>query len=327
MCFPRELEPRLVREVAARADAGGVDELWVIEDCFYTAGISLAATALAVTERLQVGLGILPAVGRNSAIVAMELATLAGLAPGRVIGGLGHGVQSWMAQIGARQPSPVTALEEVLTAVRRLLAGETVTTAGRFVTLDDVTLDRPPHPPPPVLAGVRGPVSLAMAGRCADGLVLAEMTGPTAVREAIASAAARHRFEVVVYSAMSIDDDRRAARRAVAGWIVELVEAGAPPGLRANAFYDELAGLVGRRGVDAVDDFPDDWWPHLGAIGTPDDVAAHLEALADAGATTIACFLPPTVDAAMTQLDRLITSVVAPRSADTRPNGVSERSE
>ena len=208
----------------------------------------------------------------------MELATLAGLAPGRVVGGVGHGVQSWMAQIGARQPSPVTALEEVLTAVRRLLAGETVTTAGRFVILDDVTLDRPPDPPPPVLAGVRGPVSLAMAGRCADGLVLAEMTGPTAVREAIASAAARRPFEVVVYTAMSIDDDRRAARRAVAGWIVELVEAAAPPGLRANAFYDDLADLVGRRGVDAVDDFPDDWWPHLGAIGTPDDVAAHLDA-------------------------------------------------
>ena len=197
----------------------------MIEDCFFTAGISLAATALAVTERLRVGLGILPAVGRNPAILAMELATLAGLAPGRVVGGLGHGVQSWMAQIGARQPSPVTALEEVLTAVRQLLAGETVTTAGRFVTLDDVTLDRPPHPPPPVLAGVRGPVSLAMAGRCADGLVLAEMTGPTAVREAIATAAPRRPFDVVVYSALSIDDDRRVARRGVAGWIVELVEA------------------------------------------------------------------------------------------------------
>ena len=310
VCFHRELDPRLIRHVAARADAGGVDELWLIEDCFYTAGISLAATALAVTERLHVGLGILPAVGRNPAILAMELATLAGLGPGRVVGGLGHGVQSWMAQIGARQPSPVTALEEVLTAVRRLLAGETVTTAGRFVTLDDVTLDRPPHPPPPVLAGVRGPVSLAMAGRCADGLVLAEMTGPTAVREAIASAAARRPFEVVVYTAMSIDDDRRAARRAVAGWIVELVEASSP-GLRANAFYDDLAGLVGRRGVDAVDDFPDDWWLQLGAIGTPDDVAAHLDVLADAGATTVACFLPPAPDAAMTQLDRFITSVVA----------------
>ena len=56
--------------------------------------------ALAVTERLAVGIGILPAVARNPAITAMELATLAGLAPGRVVAGIGHGVQEWMAQVG-----------------------------------------------------------------------------------------------------------------------------------------------------------------------------------------------------------------------------------
>ena len=99
----------------------------------------------------------MPAVARNPAIAAMELATLAGLAPGRVIGGIGHGVQEWMAQIGARQTSPVTALDEVITALRALLRGETVTTAGSFVQLDHVALERPPDPVPPVLAGVRRP--------------------------------------------------------------------------------------------------------------------------------------------------------------------------
>ena len=308
VCFPREMDPRLIRDVAVRADAGGIDELWVIEDCFFTAGISLAATALAVTERLGVGLGILPAVARNPAITAMELATLAGLAPGRVVGGIGHGVQEWMGQIGARQPSPVTALEEVLTAVRRLLAGETVTTHGRFVHLDDVTLDRSPDPVPPVLAGVHGPVSLAAAGRCADGVVLAGMSGPVAVRDALATAAPAGRFDVVTYSAVSIDRDRREARRAMGGFIVELVEQGGPPGLRANPFYDDLAALVAARGDAAVDAFPDDWWIHLGAVGTPDDVAAHLEALGAAGATTVACFLPPEPAAALAQLDLLLSS-------------------
>ena len=308
--------------MALAADAGGVDQLWVIEDCFYTAGVSLAATALAVTERLTVGIGIMPAVARNPAITAMELATLAGLAPGRVIGGIGHGVQTWMAQIGARQPSPVTALEEVITAVRALLHGETVTTHGRFVHLDGVVLEQPPQPAPPVLAGVRGPVSLAAAGRCADGLVLAEMSGPAAVREAIAAAAPPGRFDVVTYSAMSIGDDRQAARRAVAGWFVELVAQGAPPGMRSNPFHEEMAQLIEDRGEDAVDAFPDDWWVHLGAIGTPDDVTAHLDALGAAGATTVACFLPPDPDAAMEQLDRLVTTVIAGR----RPPPANARS-
>ena len=82
MGFDRTVPPPFVLEVARRLEDGGADQLWVIEDCFYTAGVSLAASALAVTERLQVGTGILPAVARNAAITAMEVATLCGLAPG-----------------------------------------------------------------------------------------------------------------------------------------------------------------------------------------------------------------------------------------------------
>jgi len=120
MCFDRTFPAGLVTEMARRLDAGGADQLWVIEDCFYTAGVSLAAAALTVTERLQVGLGILPAVARNAAVTAMEIATLCSLAPGRVLPGIGHGVQPWMAAMGALTPSPLTTLEEVIVAVTRL---------------------------------------------------------------------------------------------------------------------------------------------------------------------------------------------------------------
>src|SRR5690606_7436947 len=89
MCFDRTFPPALVLDVARRLDRSGAHPLWVIEDCFFTAGVSLAAAALAVTERLRVGLGILPAVARNPAITAMEIATLDGLGPGRVLPGIG----------------------------------------------------------------------------------------------------------------------------------------------------------------------------------------------------------------------------------------------
>ena len=111
MCFQRTYPPSLVTEMARRLDEGGADQLWLIEDCFYTGGVSLAAAALAVTDRLQVGLGILPAVARNAAVTAMEIATLCGLGPGRVLPGIGHGVQEWMEQMGARTPSPLTTLD------------------------------------------------------------------------------------------------------------------------------------------------------------------------------------------------------------------------
>jgi alkanesulfonate monooxygenase SsuD/methylene tetrahydromethanopterin reductase-like flavin-dependent oxidoreductase (luciferase family) len=82
-----------------------------------------------------VGIGILPAVARNPAVTAMEIATLCGLAPGRVLPGIGHGVQAWMQQMGVRPTSPLATLEEVLVAVRRLLDGDRVTMHGRLRAL------------------------------------------------------------------------------------------------------------------------------------------------------------------------------------------------
>jgi 5,10-methylenetetrahydromethanopterin reductase len=310
VCFPRELEPGLAVEFAERLEAGGVDELWLIEDCFFTAGITLAATALAHSEQLTVGLGILPAVTRNAAITAMELATLARLAPGRIVGGLGHGMRAWMEQIDARPASPVTALTEVITAVRRLLAGEVVTMAGDTVALHEVRLDTAPSPPPPVLAGVRRPKSLAAAGRHADGIILTELTGPTAVRDSVATAAPTGPFKVVVYTAVSIDTDRVAARRAIAPFIAENVAHGLNFGLNSAPFFDDLVVLLDGDGVDGLAAAPDEWWIELGAIGTPDDVAAHVQALADAGATTVAFFPPPVADAALAQVDKIVGDVV-----------------
>lgn len=313
-CFPREFSPELVIEFAERLENGGADQLWVIEDCFYTGGISLAAAALARTDQLQVGIGILPAVARNPAITAMELATLERLGPGRLIAGIGHGVQEWMDQIGARPASPVTALTEVITAVRRLLAGDTVSVEGRYLQLRDVALDPAPATAPPVLAGVRGPKSLAAAGRCADGLVLAELTGPTAVRDAIATADAVGPFQVAVYTALAINRDRQAARDQIAPFITAAATSGGSVGLRATPFYDEMVALAARDGVAGVARAPDAWWVELGAIGTPDDVAAHVDALAAAGATSVALFPAPDVDVARQQVGTVLRDVIAQRT-------------
>ena len=89
-------------EAARSLERLGYDELWVVEDCFAYGGLTAAATALARTQRLAVGVGLLPATVRNPAIAAMELATLASLYPGRLRAVVGHGVESWMRQIGAR---------------------------------------------------------------------------------------------------------------------------------------------------------------------------------------------------------------------------------
>ena len=182
--FLPQLPPERLRPVARAADAAGLAELWLWEDCFRESGIAAAAAALAWTERLSVGVGLLPVPLRNVAITAMELATLHRLFPGRPVIGVGHGVQDWMGQVGARAGSPLTLLHEQLDALRGLLSGETVTTTGRYVQLDGVALDWPPPQPPPLLAGGEGPKTLRLTGAHADGTILVGGTSPDELRRA-----------------------------------------------------------------------------------------------------------------------------------------------
>jgi 5,10-methylenetetrahydromethanopterin reductase len=183
LCFVPTLPPDQLRSVATASDQAGLDELWVWEDCFKESAIASAAAALAWTERITVGSSLMPAPLRNAALCAMELANLAGMFPGRLIAGVGHGVQDWMGQVGARVDSPLTLLEEYATAVRRLLAGERVTVEGRYLRLNEVALDWPPATPPPLMLGGTGPKSVAQAARLGDGNLLSSALTEAEIRE------------------------------------------------------------------------------------------------------------------------------------------------
>lgn len=303
ICFDRTFQASEVADYARRAEAAGLQELWLIEDCFFTTAPPLAAVALASTERLHIGLGILPAVARTAAMTAMEIATLASLTPARVIGGIGHGVQPWMEQMGVRPASPVTALDEVLTVVRRLLKGETVDVAGEYVTAKDIRLEHVPSPVPSVVAGVRGPKSLAMAGRSADGVLLDAPCTVDYFEQAKASCGRDpDEFAYRCFATLCVMPDRQEARRAAAPFLAEMVGHG-HAGLAALPFHDELCTLVERHGPDWADHAPDDWWTRIGAIGNLDDAMSYVGALADAGMTGISFFPADDLRIALGQLE------------------------
>src|ERR1700748_2179275 len=118
--FLPQLPPERLRDLVRAADDAGLEELWLWEDCFLEGGLTTAALALAWSERLRVGVGLLPVPLRNPALAAMEIAPPARVFPGRFTTLLGHGVQDWMAQVGAAVESPVTLLREHTVSVRSL---------------------------------------------------------------------------------------------------------------------------------------------------------------------------------------------------------------
>jgi 5,10-methylenetetrahydromethanopterin reductase len=286
--LPRDLPPGLVVPYARRAEELGFRELWVVEDLGFRGGIAQAATVLASTSVLRVGIGVLPTGARPVAFAAMELGTLAELFPGRVDAGVGHGMPGWMRSVGAWPASPLTLLEEYTVALRRLLRGEEVTVTGRYVALESMRLQTPPDVVPDVLLGVRGPRSLAVAGAVADGTVLAEPVTPEYARAALVDAAPQRPHRVVAYNAASVDDDGAAALAAVRPGLEWIGDPDWAPHLAPLPFADDLAAL--RAATADRPEFarrlPDAWVERLAVAGTPDAARARLAALAAAGVTS-----------------------------------------
>ncbi|MFF7747947.1 LLM class flavin-dependent oxidoreductase [Streptomyces sp. NPDC007971] len=263
--FRPQLPPERLREVARVADQVGLEELWLWEDCFLEGGVSTAAAALAWTERVRVGIGLLPVALRNVAVTAMEAASLERMFPGRAVLTVGHGVQDWMGQVGTRAASPLTLLGEQLDALRALLRGERLSVRGRYVQLDDVGLDWPPQRALDVFAGATGPRTLRLTGAKADGTLLTASTSPDGVRQA----------------RRLIDEGRREAGRTAPHKVVVylLAATGAGAAARVRA---ELAAEGLEKAVD------------VGVAGDAVAVAEAVRRMAGAGADTVV--LQPTAD-------------------------------
>lgn len=250
--------PEALYDAAQAADEAGVPELWLWEDCFRESAFAAASAVLAWTTQLKVGIGVAPMPLRNVALTAMEIATVERLFPGRLIPGVGHGVLSWMGQVGARVASPLTLMREYVPALRSLLAGEEVSTSGRYVSLDQVRLDWPPAVAPAVVVAGEGPKTVTLTGQVGDGTVLPAGSSPERIARTLRLA----------------QDGRAAAGRDDDHQLVVFVSAGFGGSARAQ-LTDDLQRWYGE--VD----------PALLVAGDPADVAQLIEPFFAAGATSV----------------------------------------
>ncbi len=307
--LPRDLPVTEVLPFARRAEELGFGELWVVEDLGFRGGIAQAGALLAATDRITVGIGIMPAGARNAAFAAMELATLAQLFPGRLIAGIGHGMPEWMRQVGAWPASPLTLIQEYATAVRTLLRGEPGPVNGRYVRTEGVVIGERPDVVPPVVLGVRGPRSLAVAGQAADGVLLAEPAPPAYLTTALGhlgpdTTGAGGR-EVISYDVAVVDDDADAAVERARAGLTAVGEPDWAPHIGAMPFADDLARH--RKECAGPEEFaatmPKEWVAELALAGTPEQVRTAVAARYRAGSTSVVLSpVDPDRTAALTQL-------------------------
>jgi probable F420-dependent oxidoreductase len=178
----------------------GVDSLWLPEMVYgpLVEPFIGMAHALSRTTKLKVGTGVSVLPGRHPVLVAKQLASLAGLAPARVLPVFGLRP----ARRNERDLFPVPAgrraavFDESLQLLRRLLREDTVSFSGEFFTVENASIAPLPAKPLDIWLGGTAAGALERVGRLADGWLASFITpeeagaGRAAI-EASAAAAGR----------------------------------------------------------------------------------------------------------------------------------------
>jgi 5,10-methylenetetrahydromethanopterin reductase len=163
-------------EYVRYAESRGFEAVWQAESRLVRDAIVPMAAYAAVTERIQIGSGVINNWTRNIGLLAATFLTLDDLAKDRIICGIGAWWDPLARNVGIERRKPLIAMKETITVLRRLLNMERVTFHGEFVHVDGIELDvvhgrrEPRHVP--IMIGATGDQMMEMTGEIADGVVL-----------------------------------------------------------------------------------------------------------------------------------------------------------
>jgi probable F420-dependent oxidoreductase len=207
-------------EVARWAESLGYDDFW-LADAGGIDALTMAALVLAGTERIRVGIAVIPVYTRTPPVFAATVATLDSVAPGRFVLGLGSSshfmVEGWH---GLPFERPVARVRETVELVRLILSGQRTSYEG------DVLRSRGYEQPPvashiPIHLAALRPRMIDLAAQAAEGIILNLFPRAALPRVfgTIDEALARHgrdrsTIEVATRVSVTVTDDRASARDA-----------------------------------------------------------------------------------------------------------------
>jgi probable F420-dependent oxidoreductase len=189
--------PDQLGDIVDQLESGGVDSLWFSELVYSPAVDPMVgmAYALARTTRLKVGTAVAVLPGRHPVLVAKQLASLAALAPKRVLPvfGLRSAIPAEREVFVVPDGQRAAVFDESLRVLRSVLLDDSASYQGRFFTVSAAAVAPRPVPALDIWLGGSSPAAFRRIGTLADGWLGSFLTPNEARkgREAIERAAAQ----------------------------------------------------------------------------------------------------------------------------------------
>jgi coenzyme F420-dependent glucose-6-phosphate dehydrogenase len=279
--------PRRLLDLAVLAEQSGFDSVWT-SDHFqpwrHTDGhapqalVWLGAAAIA-TERVTLGTSVLtPTFRYNPATIAQAFATLACLAPDRVILGVGTGESMNETPVGIEWPDQkerFARLKEAVTLIQTLFREERVDFHGDFYHTHTATIYDRPERPVPVYIAASGPAAARLAGRIASGFICTSGKGEELYTQTLIPAVQEgiqregrdpSDVEMMIEMKVSFDPDRARAMEDTKVWAALALSGEQKMGVEDALEMERLA-----RGVEDI--------AHRRWL-VSDDVDEHIEQIA-----------------------------------------------
>jgi len=301
LSLPLEGPMSALSAVAREMEGLGYRDAWTLEtdgsDAFTPLGVVGATTGM------RLGTATVNVFTRGPATLAQSAASVADIAPGRFVLGIGSGsapiVENWNGLTFAR---PATRVREMATFLRQALAGERVVFEGKTFSVNGYRLSRVPTQPVPIHVAALREGMLRVAGEVGDGVTLnwlAATDVPKSVGVVRAAAAAAGRnpqaIEVVARLMVNVDPPGEEAdtfcRRHIAAYLTVGVYQQFHRWLGRTSLEGmwEAWGAGDRRGALAA--IPEGTVNELIIRGSASERRAHVQRYLDAGVDTASLWM------------------------------------
>ena len=291
--------------MAQQAEAMGYDDLW-LADAGGLDALTLVPILLEHTEKVRVGIAVVPAYTRTPAVFASTFAVIAAAYPGRFVPGLGTSSQTIIERWhGLPMEKPLTRMKETVGLIRTMMAGEKTDFQGETLRSKGYIQMPTDQQLPIYLAGLRSKM-VETAAEIGDGVIL-NLFPRSALPRIIehvgigAERAGKQKddVEVVCRHMMVVTDDKEAGRAAFRAQFVSYYATPVYNKFLQWCGYEDAAAEI-REGWAAKDRartaaaLPDDLIDEIGLIGTAAECQALMRGYADAGVHTniVSCIYP-----------------------------------